>query len=184
MRCEGAERVSFESIVASGKNSALPHATPGFKKIEKGDFVIIDYGAVYGGYHSDETCTFVVESVTDRQKEIYSIVKDAHGRALDSVRAGVACREVDRIVRDHIEGAGFGKHFSHGTGHGVGLDVHEAPRLFTKADGSLEAGMVVTIEPGVYIPDLWGVRIEDMVLVKEDGCEVLTRIPKDLRILG
>lgn len=184
MRDNGAERVSFESIVASGENSALPHAKPGFRKIAKGDLLIIDYGAVYGGYHSDETCTFVVGSVTDRQKEIYSIVKDAHDRALDFVRAGVACREVDKIVRNHIESAGFGKHFSHGTGHGVGLDVHEAPQLSTKAEGSLEAGMVITIEPGIYIPDLWGVRIEDMFLVKEDGCEILTRIPKDLRILG
>lgn len=184
MRGEGAEKVSFETIVASGENTALPHATAGYRKFEHGDFVVIDYGAVYDGYNSDETCTFSIGRVTERQKEIYGIVKDAHDKAVDSVRAGVSCREVDSIARSHIEDAGLGKYFSHGTGHGVGLDVHEAPRLFTKAEGYLEEGMVVTIEPGVYIPDQWGVRIEDMVLVKEDGCEVLTKIPKDLRILG
>lgn len=183
MKGKGAEKVSFETIVASGKNAALPHATPGSRSIEDGDFVFIDYGAVYGGYHSDETCTFAVGSVTDRQKEIYGIVKEAHDRALDSVRAGVACREVDRIARNHIEIAGLGEYFSHGTGHGVGLDVHEAPRIFAKSESYLEAGMVITVEPGIYIPDLWGVRIEDMVLVEEDGCEVLTKMPKDLRIL-
>ncbi len=184
MRGDGAEKVSFETIVASGENTALPHATPGYRKFEQGDFVVIDYGAVYDGYHSDETYTFVIGSVTDRQKEIYGIVKDAHDKAVDSVRAGVSCREIDRIARSHIENAGLGKYFSHGTGHGVGLDVHEAPRLFTKSEGYLEKGMVVTIEPGVYIPSQWGVRIEDMVLVKENGCEVLTKTPKELRILG
>jgi Xaa-Pro aminopeptidase len=184
MRGEGAEKVSFETIVASGENTALPHATAGYRKFKHGDFIVIDYGAVYDGYNSDETCTFIIGSVTDRQKEIYGIVKDAHDKAVDSVRAGVSCKEVDRIARSHIEDAGLGRYFSHGTGHGVGLDVHEAPRLFTKAEGYLEEGMVITIEPGVYIPDQWGVRIEDMVLVKEDGCEVLTKIPKDLRILG
>ncbi|MBE9547055.1 MAG: aminopeptidase P family protein [Proteobacteria bacterium] len=183
MKGKGAEKVSFETIVASGKNAALPHATPGSRRIEDGDFVVIDYGAVYGGYSSDETCTFAVGSVTDRQKEIYGIVKDAHDRALDSVKAGVACREVDRVARNHIESAGLGEYFSHGTGHGVGLDVHEAPRLSARSEDYLAAGMVITIEPGIYIPDLWGVRIEDMILVEEDGCEVLTRMPKDLRIL-
>ncbi|MEA1935298.1 MAG: Xaa-Pro peptidase family protein [Thermodesulfobacteriota bacterium] len=184
MRGEGAERISFETIVASGENAALPHATPGHRKLKNGDFVVIDYGAVHGGYHSDETCTFVVGSVTNRQKEIYNTVKDAHDRALDFVKAGVSCREVDRIARSHIEDAGLGRYFSHGTGHGVGLDVHEFPVLSTKAKGYLEKGMVVTIEPGVYIPDQWGVRIEDMILVEEDGCEVLTKMPKDLKILG
>ena len=183
MRGEGAEKVSFETIVASGRNAALPHATPGFRKIELGDFVVIDYGAVYGGYHSDETCTFVVGNITDRQREVYGIVKDAHDRAVDSVRAGVACEEVDRIARNHIESAGLGKYFSHGTGHGVGLDVHEAPRISAESDSYLEAGMVITIEPGIYIPDLWGVRIESMVLVEENGCEILAGMPKDLRIL-
>lgn len=184
MREEGAEKISFETIVASGENAALPHAKPGYRKFEDGDFIVIDYGAVYDGYNSDETCTFIIGNVTAGQKEIYGIVKDAHDKAVDSVRAGIPCREVDRIARNHIENAGLGKYFPHGTGHGVGLDVHEAPRLFTKSEGYLEKGMVVTIEPGVYIPDQWGVRIEDMVLVKENGCEVLTKTPKELRILG
>jgi Xaa-Pro aminopeptidase/Xaa-Pro dipeptidase len=184
MRGEGAESISFETIVASGKNAALVHAKPGLRRLEDGDFVVIDYGAVYGGYHSDETCTYAIGNITDRQKEIYTIVKDAHDMAMDFVKAGVACREVDRIARSYIENAGLGRYFSHSTGHGVGLDVHEAPRISSKAKGYLKTGMVVTVEPGIYIPDLLGVRIEDTLLVEEDGCEVLTKMPKDLEILS
>jgi len=184
MRGEGAERISFETIVASGKNAALIHAKPGLRRLEDGDFVVIDYGAVYGGYHSDETCTYAIGNITDRQKEIYTIVKDAHNMAMDSIKAGVACREIDRIVRSYIENAGLGRYFPHSTGHGVGLDIHEAPRISSKAEGYLKTGMVVTVEPGIYIPDLWGVRIEDTLLIEEDGCEVLTKMPKDLEILS
>ena len=183
MRHNGAEQVSFATIVASGTNTALPHAIPSTRKIENGDVVVIDCGAIYEGYHSDETCTFVVGQANARQKEVYRLVREAHDRALDTVRAGVPCSEIDRVARACIEEGGLGAYFSHGTGHGVGLDVHEAPRIAAKSKGILEAGMVVTIEPGVYIPGLWGVRIEDTVLVKEDGCEVLTKISKDFRIL-
>jgi len=115
---------------------------------------------------------------------VYLLVKKAHDTALESVKAGVPCKDVDRIARDCIESGNMGKYFTHGTGHGVGLDVHEAPRIATKSENILEAGMVVTIEPGVYIPDLWGIRIEDMILVKEEGFEVLTKAPKDFTVLN
>lgn len=180
----GAEQISFATIVASGVNSAQPHAAPGSRKIKNGDVVMIDYGAVYSGYHSDETLTFVVGNADKKQKEVYLLVKKAHDTALESVKAGVPCKDVDRIARDCIESGNMGKYFTHGTGHGVGLDVHEAPRIATKSENILEAGMVVTIEPGVYIPDLWGIRIEDMILVKEEGFEVLTKAPKDFTVLN
>ncbi len=183
MRKGGGEKPSFDTIVASGPNSALPHARPQSRSIERGDFVIIDYGAVYEGYHSDETCTFAVGRVTEEQKKIYNIVKDAHDRALDAVKAGIPCKDVDEVARGAIERAGYGQYFSHGTGHGVGLDVHEAPKLSRGSTDYLEEGMVVTVEPGIYIPDAYGIRIEDMALVGKDGCEILTRTSKDLRIL-
>jgi len=178
-----AEQVSFSTIVASGVNSSQPHAAPGSRKIRNGDIVMIDYGAVYHGYHSDETCTFIVGRADKKQKEVYSLVKEAHDRAFAAVKAGASCKEIDRIARTCIESKDMGKYFTHGTGHGVGLDVHEAPRIADKSEHILEEGMVVTIEPGVYIPDLWGIRIEDMVLVKKNGFEVLTKVPKDLTIL-
>ncbi len=183
MRRCGAEQVSFPTIVASGANSAQPHAQPGSRAIENGDIVIIDYGAVYCGYHSDETCTFAVGVKDKKQEEAYSLVKTAHDRALEAVKAGIPCVEIDRIARDCIETGKLGKYFTHGTGHGVGLDVHEAPRIASNSEMVLEAGMVLTVEPAVYIPDLWGVRIEDMILVKEDGCEVLTKVSKDFTVL-
>jgi len=183
MRQAGGERPSFETIVASGGNSALPHATPGPREIRDGDFVTIDYGTVCRGYHSDETCTFAVGSITERQAAVYAVVKEAHDRAIDAVRAGVACRDIDAVARAHIDDAGYGACFSHGTGHGVGLATHEPPRLFGRAEGFLEEGMVITVEPGIYIPGLWGVRIEDTIMVEKDGCEVLTKMSKDLKIL-
>ncbi len=183
----GAEQIAFPTIVASGPNTALPHAKPGARQVEQGDFVMIDYGAVYQGYHCDETCTVVigdVNNVKDRQKELYAVVKEAHDRALEAVRPGVPCREIDHVARSFIESKNLGKFFSHGTGHGVGLDVHEAPRISTNSEHILQKGMVVTIEPGVYIPNLWGIRIEDMVLVTEDGCEIFTKMAKSFTILN
>jgi Xaa-Pro aminopeptidase len=180
IRQGGADSVSFDVIAASGENSALPHARPGFRKSEAGDFIVLDYGAVCGGYCSDETCTVALENISDRQREVYDVVREAHDRALSAVRAGAFCRDVDHAARSFIEKKGLGDFFSHGTGHGIGLSVHEEPRLSILSDSCLDAGMVVTIEPGVYIPGLWGVRIEDMVLVKRDGCDVLTSVPKDL----
>ena len=184
MRRGGAERVSFETIVAAGPDAALPHATPGRREIADGDFVMIDYGAVCDGYHSDETCTVVVGHASDRQREVYRLVLEAHDRAIRAVRAGVACGEIDRIARACLAEAGMADYFAHGTGHGVGLDVHEAPRLASGREEILQAGMVVTVEPGVYIPGVWGIRIEDTVLVKQEGCEILTRTPKELAVIG
>ncbi len=183
MRCGGAEQAAFETIVATGADSALPHATPGSRAIAEGDCVMIDYGAVSGGYHSDETCTYIVGHASARQEEVYRFVREAHDLALRAVRAGVSCGEIDRIARSYLEEAGLGANFSHGTGHGVGLDIHEAPRLAHGREEILQAGMVVTVEPGVYLPGLWGVRIEDTVLVTDEGCEILTRSSKDLTIL-
>ena len=179
----GAEQVSFNTIVASGINSSQPHAQPGMRKIKNGDIVMIDCGAVYRGYHSDETCTFIVGRTDAKQREVYSLVKKAHDVALNTIKAGVSCKDIDRTARSCIEDANLGKYFTHGTGHGIGLDVHEAPRIADKSEKILEAGMVVTIEPGVYIPNRWGIRIEDMVLVKEKGFEVLTKSPKDFMIV-
>ncbi len=180
IRQGGADSVSFDVIVASGENSALPHARPGFRKSEAGDFIVLDYGAVCGGYRSDETCTVALGSISDKQRYIYAVVREAHDRALAAVKAGATCRDVDHAARSFIEEKGLGKYFSHGTGHGIGLSVHEEPRLSILSESCLEAGMVITIEPGVYMPGLWGVRIEDMVLVTRDGCDVLTTVPKDL----
>jgi Xaa-Pro aminopeptidase len=183
MRQLGAAGAAFPTIVAAGLNSALPHAHPGARKLAAGDALVIDYGAVIEGYHSDETCTFVLGQASAQFQEVYEIVKAAHDRALEAVKAGVACAAIDLIARNCIEKAGFGRFFSHGTGHGVGLDVHEPPRIAPPSRAILEAGMVVTIEPGIYLPGQWGIRIEDTVLVREHDCEVLTGIPKNLTVL-
>ena len=183
MRQNGAAGAAFPTIVAAGMNSALPHATPGARILSAGDALVIDYGAVIEGYHSDETCTFVLAQASARFQEVYEIVKTAHDRALEAVKAGVSCAEIDSVARACIESAGLGRFFSHGTGHGVGLDVHESPRIAPSVQTILATGMVVTIEPGVYLPGQWGIRIEDTVLVRERDCEVLSKIPKNLTIL-
>jgi Xaa-Pro aminopeptidase len=183
MKKGGAEEVSFPTIVASGENSVRPHARPQDREIRAGDVVTIDFGAVFDGYHSDETCTFALGRADATQKKIYRTVKDAHDRAIEAVRAGVACRVIDQIARSWIEKQGFGGYFTHGTGHGVGLDVHEHPRLSSQSQAVLETGMIVTVEPGVYLPGQWGVRIEDLLLVQSDGCDVISTMPKELRII-
>jgi len=183
MRRAGAEKTAFPTIVASGPNAALPHATAGDRTLCCGDLLVVDFGAVYMGYHSDETWSCIIGEAHERQVEIYSIVKEAHDLAVAAVRAGVPCAEIDRIARACIEDRGLGEFFSHGTGHGVGLDVHEAPRIAMNSATTLAAGMVITVEPGIYLPGEGGVRIEDMVLVTQDGGEILTQMPKDLTIL-
>ncbi len=179
----GAEALSFDTIVASGERSALPHGKASGRCIRKGDLVIVDMGVSVDGYKSDETRTYAVGKATKRQREVYSIVKDAHDRAIDAIRAGVRARDVDRTARGYIRKAGYGRCFGHGTGHGVGLQVHERPFVNPKSNDVLEEGMIVTVEPGIYIPGWGGVRIEDMVLVEKDGCDVLTGGSKELRIL-
>ncbi len=182
-RKSGADSVAFETIVASGANSSLPHARPTDKKIKKGDFVVIDFGIRYKGYCSDETCTIAFGKLTDRQKNAYQLVKEAYEKALDKVAAGIPAAEIDRSARN-VFGKKYGRYFVHGTGHGVGLDIHEFPRLASTSGDILEPGMVFTVEPGLYIPGLWGIRIEDTVFLKENSCEKLTKVDKKLVIIN
>ncbi len=183
MRRNGADNIAFDTIVASGDRSALPHGKPSQKRIDKGEFVTIDFGARYRGYFSDETCTFFCGKPNRRQKQVYQIVKDAHDRTIASVRPGMKAMELDAIARGWIKDAGYGDYFGHGTGHGVGLAVHEDPVIGPESKEVLEEGMVFTIEPGIYIPGWGGVRIEDMVLVTGNGCEVLTVLSKDTEVI-
>ena len=183
MRRNNADNVAFDTIVASGGRSALPHGKPSEKRIGKGDAVIIDFGSRYRGYYSDETCTFFCEKLNRRQKEVYQIVKDAHDKAIASIRPGRKAMELDAIARGWIKEAGYGDYFGHGTGHGVGLAVHENPVIGPESKDVLEEGMVFTVEPGIYIPGWGGVRIEDMVLVTENGCEVLTGLSKEIEVI-
>jgi Xaa-Pro aminopeptidase len=182
-RRAGADQLAFEAIVATGVNSALPHAKPTDRKIRTGDFIVIDFGVKYKGYCSDETCTFAFGELTDQQNNAYQIVKQAHDDAIAAIRANVAASDIDHCARS-VLGERYSKYFSHGTGHGVGMEVHEAPRLAPDSQDVLEAQMVVTVEPGLYIPGLWGIRIEDTVLVKENSCEILTKMDKQLLIIN
>lgn len=183
MLSHGAQALSFDTIAVSGKNSSLPHGVPSEKKIEKGDFITMDFGAVINGYHSDMTRTVALGFVSDEQKMVYETVLLAQKKALNGVRAGVVCRDADAIARNVIEGAGYGEFFRHGLGHGVGVEIHEAPTVSPKGDIVLKEGMLITVEPGVYLPERFGVRIEDMVCVTENGCENLTKADKSLIIL-
>ncbi len=183
MKKLGATKLSFESIVASGKRGALPHGIASDKVIEAGELVTLDFGCVYDGYCSDMTRTIAVGEVSDEMRDIYHTVLGAQEAALAAIQAGVTGESVDKVARDIIEKAGHGDHFGHGLGHAVGLEVHESPRLAPGADDKLEAGMIVTDEPGIYVPDLGGVRIEDLVLVTDEGCEILSRSPKELIVL-
>ena len=182
-RREGADGLAFEAIVASGANCALPHARPTDRKIKKGDFIVIDFGVKYQGYCSDETCTFAFGALTGKQKNAYQTVKQAHDEAIAAIRANVAAGVIDYYARS-ILGKKYGRYFPHGTGHGVGLEVHEAPRLATNSRDVLEAQMVVTVETGIYIPGHWGIRIEDTVLVKKNSCEIFTKMNKELIIIN
>ncbi len=181
MRQYGSERAAFETIVASGLNGCYPHARASSKMINDGEFVTMDFGAVVEGYHSDMTRTVMVGQANDEQRRIYNAVLDAQLLGLKSIRAGVSGREVDKKVRDFLKKADLEKHFTHGLGHGVGLEIHEDPRLSRLSRcKELKAGMLVTDEPGVYVLNFGGVRIEDTVLVTAEGSEPLTRSPKEL----
>jgi Xaa-Pro aminopeptidase len=184
LRRTGADSVSFQPIVASGANGALPHAEPRDVAIEPGALVTIDWGARLEGYCSDCTRTFAVGEVGDDQREIYELVLRAQQAALAVVRPGPTGREVDAVARDLIDEAGHADHFGHGLGHGVGLEIHEAPRLSRQSEARLVAGNVVTVEPGVYVPERCGVRIEDLVVVTDDGHEVLSTLPKELQVVA
>lgn len=183
MRQNGAERVAFDFIVASGENGALPHAVPTDRRLRAGDFVTIDFGAVADGYRSDMTRTVAIGTVSEEQRTVYNTVLAAQTACLQGLCAGMTGAEGDRLARSVIEAAGYGAAFGHSTGHGVGIDIHEHPTLSSKCDDRLQAGAIVTVEPGIYLEGRFGVRIEDMVCLTEDGIENLTAAPKDLLIL-
>jgi Xaa-Pro aminopeptidase len=179
MRHGGAEGPSFDTIVASGPNGAQPHHRAGGRRIGEGDLVVIDFGALVDGYHSDMTRTVAVGEPDPTQARMLAVVAESQAAGVAAVRAGVDAQAVDDACRRVIDTAGWGDAFLHGTGHGVGLDIHEPPRVSTVPTGKLADGYVVTVEPGVYLPAHGGVRIEDTVVVTPDGCRTLTRAPKD-----
>lgn len=183
MKKYGAERVAFDLITITGSKTSLPHGVPNDDIISYGDFFTMDFGAVYDGYHSDTTRTVAIGSVTDEQKKIYDIVLNAQLAVLKEVKAGKSCSEIDNVARNIIEKAGYGDCFGHSTGHGVGLEIHEAPNVSPKGDIILEEGMVITDEPGIYIPEKFGVRIEDMIYITENGYINFVTLPKELIIL-
>jgi Xaa-Pro aminopeptidase len=183
MKRDGADGIGFDIIIASGKRSALPHGKASGKRIEKGDLILIDFGSGFQGYHSDQTRTVVCGTPSPEQQKIYRIVMEAHDQAIEKVRPGIPIGEVDKAARDTIRNQGYGEYFGHGTGHGIGLAVHEDPTVNSENKGLLQEGMVFTIEPGIYLPDWGGVRIEDMVLVTAHGVEVLTYLPGELKVI-
>jgi Xaa-Pro aminopeptidase len=180
MRTQGAEGVSFDTIVASGLHSSMPHAVPTQKLLEKGDFITMDFGCRYQGYCSDMTRTVVLGKASEKQKEIYRTVLQAQEAALAQLRPGMTGAQGDRLARSVIEDAGYGEYFGHGLGHSVGLEIHEKPALSSRDETVLMPGMIETVEPGIYLPDFGGVRIEDMVLLTETGIRNLTASPKEL----
>ncbi len=183
MRRQGASKLSFDTIVASGPNSSMPHAQVTDRMIEYGDFVTMDFGCVYKGYCSDMTRTVAVGNPTDEMRKVYQTVLDANLKAMDGIRAGVKCSDIDALARDYIKDNGYGGYFGHGLGHSVGLYIHEEPRFSPKCDTIMKENMVITDEPGIYLPGRFGVRIEDLVVVKENGYEVLSHSPKELIIV-
>lgn len=183
MRKLGASRPSFDTIVASGERSALPHGVASDRVVGRNEFVKLDFGAYYKGYCSDLTRTVFVGTPTDKHREIYEIVKEAQQHALDHLKPGMTGREGDALTRDIIARYGYGDHFGHGTGHGLGMEIHESPRLSMTGDFVLKPGNTVTVEPGIYIPGFGGVRIEDDVVITETGIQILTRSPKELILL-
>jgi Xaa-Pro aminopeptidase len=183
MRKCGATSSSFDTIVASGTRSALPHGVASDKVIEKGDFVTLDYGALHKGYISDITRTVAVGEPTDKLKEMYNIVLESQLLSVEKIKPGMTGIEADAIARDYISSHGYGQYFGHSLGHGIGLEVHEGPGLSVRSEIVLKPGMVVTIEPGIYVPGVGGVRIEDDTLITEDSNETITHSTKDLIIL-
>ncbi len=179
----GAEKTSFDPIVASGPNGALPHAHPSGRKLANGDLVVIDYGCVLEGYCSDMTRTICLGKANSDQAKAHQCVLDAMRSAIDHIREGRKAKDVDKVARDHISNRGYGRYFVHSTGHGVGLEIHEDPRISDASLDRLIAGQVITIEPGIYIPDQFGIRIEDLVHVTKTGSEVLTASPRELIII-
>lgn len=183
MLSHGADDLSFETIAVTGVKTSMPHGVPGENVIKNGDFVTMDYGALVEGYHSDMTRTVAVGDISDEQKRVYDTVLSAQLAGLNALRDGISGVDADRAARDVIEKAGYGKCFGHGTGHGVGVEIHEEPRLSPSSRHILRTGHLVTVEPGIYLPGKFGVRIEDMALITKDGCRNLTECPKELIVL-
>ncbi len=183
MKKQGASKLSFDTIVASGANGSMPHAQVTDRVLQSGDFVTMDFGCVYQGYCSDMTRTVAIGTPTDEMKKVYQIVLNANLRAMEQITAGKRCNEIDAVARDYIREQGYGDYFGHGLGHGVGLDIHEEPRFSPKCDVITQENMVITDEPGIYLPGQFGVRIEDLVVVKENGYQKLSQSEKKLIIL-
>lgn len=183
LKRRGGEEKAFDFIVASGTRGAMPHGVASDKPIRAGELVTLDFGTRINGYHSDETVTVAVGEVAPRLREIYDVVLRAHDLAMAQVRPGMLLKDIDDVARRYIAERGYGDYFGHGLGHGVGLEVHEYPTVSSRSESVAEEGMVFTVEPGIYVPELGGVRIEDMLQVTGDGCRPLTRIPKTYRTL-
>ena len=183
MLSHGGEGLSFETIAVSGKNTSMPHGVPSNKKVENGDFVTMDFGTIINGYHSDMTRTVAVSRATDEMKNAYDAVLRAQENCLNNIKAGISCKDGDEFARSVLRDAGLGQYFTHSTGHGVGVEIHEFPNLSPASDSILQVGNIVTVEPGIYIPEKFGIRIEDMALITENGCRNLTGAPKELIIL-
>lgn len=177
---KGAEGISFDTIALAGENTSMPHGVPSDKKVKKGEFVLMDFGAVYNGYHSDMTRTVCVGSPDEEMEKIYNIVLTAQEKAIAAAKAGISGKELDGIARRHICDAGYGEYFGHSLGHGVGLEIHEQPNAAPSYEKNLEKGTVITIEPGIYIAGKFGVRIEDFVILTENGCINLTKSAKNI----
>ncbi|WP_058485248.1 M24 family metallopeptidase [Defluviitalea phaphyphila] len=180
MKKNGASDLSFSTIVASGAFSSLPHAVPRDKKLENGDFVVMDFGCIYKEYCSDMTRTVVIGKASDKHKKIYETVLTAQMLSLDGIRPFKQGKEIDKIARDYISSKGYGEYFGHGLGHAVGMEVHESPRFSINEEELIKPGMVMTVEPGIYIPEFGGVRIEDLVVITQEGIDNLTTSPKEL----
>lgn len=180
MRRAGADGAAFDLIVLTGANTSMPHGVPSHTKVENGHFILFDIGATVDGYHSDMTRTVILGKPDAVQKRVYQTVQQAQQRTLDAIREGVTCHQVDEAARSYIDSAGFEGSFGHSTGHGVGLAIHESPSVSPQNDFVLHSGMVITAEPGIYLPGKCGVRIEDMVVVSGDGCINLAALPKNL----
>lgn len=180
MLSHGAEALSFDTIALTGANTSLPHGVPGETVVENGTFVLMDYGAMYDGYHSDMTRTVCVGKPTEKMELVYNTVLKAQLDAIDAIKAGVIGKDIDKIARDVITNAGYGDKFGHSLGHGVGVEIHEAPNAAPSSEHIFKENMIVTVEPGIYLPDEFGVRIEDFVIIKENGCENMTLAKKSL----
>lgn len=180
MMINGSEGVSFETIVLSGKNTSMPHGVPSDKQVKKGEFILMDYGAVYNGYHSDMTRTVCLGEPTDEMRKVYNVVLAAQTAAINAAHSGMTGQELDLIARSIIDDAGYGEYFGHSLGHGVGMEIHEMPAAAPSYNHILNENAVVTIEPGIYIAGKFGVRIEDFVVLHKDGCENLTKSAKNI----